>query len=59
MTRLEAGRHNLLRHRPFAMDIISTPIGRPNVTARFGITEACTASAVVGTPSELAQRAEP
>jgi len=41
------------------MDIISTLIGRPDVTARFGITEACAASTMVGTPSELAQRAEP
>ena len=59
MTRPEERRHDVRRHRPFHMDIISTLIGRPDVTARFGITEACAASTMVGTPSELAQRAEP
>ena len=59
MTHPEAARRDVLRHRPFDMDIIPTPIGRPNTTAQIGVTEVFAAPKTDGAPSELAQRAEP
>ncbi len=53
MTRPEERRHDVRRHRPFDMDIISTPNGRPNVTARVGVTEVCNAPRTDGTPHDI------
>ena len=64
MTHPEAARRDVLGHRPFDMDIIPTPIGRPNTTAQIGVTEVFAAPKTDGAASgtvecELAQRAEP
>ena len=53
MTRPEEGRHDVRRHRPFHMDVISTPNGRPNVTARVGVNEVCNAPRTDGTPHDI------
>ena len=53
MTRPEERPHDVRRHRPLDMEIISTPIGRPDVTARVGVTEVCNAPKADGTLHDI------